>query len=124
MGWQKRSSGKVYNSPTGHALLFGAKTKKVLNFTVLSKLCSTCDGMTKEEIAAAMNFENGDNSDDLPVLGDTNTAMNCKDGDGSNNTSALGENVATMSSEDCDGSDDASVLDDMNVIFTKKNGNL
>jgi hypothetical protein len=43
MGWQVRSSGGKYGSRTGHALLIGARTKKVLDSVVYNKKCNTCD---------------------------------------------------------------------------------
>ena len=43
MGWQKRSSGNRYDSPSGHILFIGARTKSVVNFKVFSTNCATCD---------------------------------------------------------------------------------
>ena len=43
MGWQKRSSGRRYDSPSGHGLLVGQKNKSVLCHKVFSKWCRTCD---------------------------------------------------------------------------------
>ena len=43
MGWQKRSSGNRYDSPSGHILFIGVKTKKVVNFKIFSTNCATCD---------------------------------------------------------------------------------
>jgi hypothetical protein len=37
MGWQVRSSGGKYGSRTGHALLIGATTKKVLDSIIYNK---------------------------------------------------------------------------------------
>jgi len=42
MGWQVRSSGHKYASPTGHALLIGTLTKKVLDSVVYNKKCGVC----------------------------------------------------------------------------------
>jgi hypothetical protein len=42
MGWQQRSSGHNYNSPSGHALMVGALTRKPLALCVKSKLCNAC----------------------------------------------------------------------------------
>jgi len=42
MGWQVRSSGGKYGSPTGHGLMIGALSKKVLNSVVYNKKCATC----------------------------------------------------------------------------------
>jgi hypothetical protein len=46
MGWQVRSSGGKYGSSTGHALLIGARSKKVLDSIVFNKKCGLC---TKHE---------------------------------------------------------------------------
>jgi hypothetical protein len=42
MGWQVRSSGGKYASPTGHALLIGALSKKVMDSVILNKKCGVC----------------------------------------------------------------------------------
>ncbi len=42
MGWQVRSSGGKYGSSTGHGLLIGAQSKKVLDSIVFNKKCATC----------------------------------------------------------------------------------
>ncbi|XP_062575241.1 uncharacterized protein LOC134237162 [Saccostrea cucullata] len=42
-GWQKRGSGRNYNSLSGHALMIGSKTGKVVGYSVMSKTCRTCD---------------------------------------------------------------------------------
>jgi phage FluMu protein Com len=42
MGWQVRSSGGKYGSATGHGLLVGALTKKVLDSIVYNKKCRMC----------------------------------------------------------------------------------
>ena len=39
MGWQKRSTGRNYDSRSGHAFLFGLHTKKVIASIVYSKEC-------------------------------------------------------------------------------------
>jgi len=46
MGWQVRSSGGKYGSFTGHALLIGARTRKVLDSAIYNKKCGVC---TKHE---------------------------------------------------------------------------
>jgi len=46
MGWQVRSSGGKYGSSTGHALLIGVWTKKVLDSIIFNKKCRVC---TKHE---------------------------------------------------------------------------
>jgi tRNA(Ile2) C34 agmatinyltransferase TiaS len=42
MGWQVLSSGGKYASPTGHALLIGAISKKIMDSLVLNKKCGVC----------------------------------------------------------------------------------
>ena len=37
MGWSKRSTGKVYDSLSGHGYLVGARTGKVVSMCVLNK---------------------------------------------------------------------------------------
>jgi hypothetical protein len=39
-GWNQRLSGKLYNSPSSHSFLVGAKTRLPVEGEVLSKLCS------------------------------------------------------------------------------------
>jgi len=55
MGWQKRSSGNRYDSPSGVALMIGALTKKVMWKHVCSKLCSVCLPFEKRKEAAKEN---------------------------------------------------------------------
>jgi hypothetical protein len=43
MGWQKKGSGRSYNSNSGHNCALGCRTQKVLDYVVLAKLCSTCE---------------------------------------------------------------------------------
>ena len=42
MGWQKRSTGKLYDSMSGHGFIFGCRTGNIIGFRVKSKACSTC----------------------------------------------------------------------------------
>jgi hypothetical protein len=42
MGWQVRSSGGKYGSSTGHALLIGARSRKVLDSVIFNKKCGVC----------------------------------------------------------------------------------
>jgi hypothetical protein len=42
MGWQVCSSSGKYGFPTGHGLLVGALTKKVLDNVVYNKKCGVC----------------------------------------------------------------------------------
>ena len=43
MGWNKRSTGTRYDSISGHGIMFGAVSKKVLSYRAVSKVCSFCD---------------------------------------------------------------------------------
>jgi len=45
-GWQ--GSQMTYNSQSGHTMLCGGWTKKVVAYKVLSKLCCTCDDHKKK----------------------------------------------------------------------------
>jgi hypothetical protein len=54
-GWQVSSSGGKYGSRTGHALLIGAESKKVLDSVVYNKKCTICAkqecrGVTDQQI--------------------------------------------------------------------------
>ena len=42
MGWTKRSSGNRYDSQTGHAVLFGQSTKKIIGSKIYNKGCQIC----------------------------------------------------------------------------------
>jgi hypothetical protein len=48
MGWQVQSSGGKYGSSTGHGLLIGALSKKVLNSIVFNKKCAICMKKSKQ----------------------------------------------------------------------------
>ena len=39
MGWNKRSSGHIYNSLSGHAFIIGAHTRRIIDCVVFSKKC-------------------------------------------------------------------------------------
>lgn len=41
-GWSKRGNGRSYNSCTGHGVLIGRKTGKVVGYGVKTKACSIC----------------------------------------------------------------------------------
>ena len=43
MGWQKRSSGRRYDSYSGHAFIIGGRSKGVIGMVVYSKACRKCD---------------------------------------------------------------------------------
>jgi hypothetical protein len=48
MAWQQRSSGHRYNSPSGHALMCGARTRKPLSLVIHRKICNFCKAYKKK----------------------------------------------------------------------------
>ena len=42
MGWTKRSSGNRYDSQSGHAVLFGQRTKRIIGSRLFNKACRVC----------------------------------------------------------------------------------
>ena len=42
MGWNQRTNGK-YKSPSGHAYLIGARSKKIIGLITLRKICRICN---------------------------------------------------------------------------------
>ncbi|XP_062590039.1 uncharacterized protein LOC134251653 [Saccostrea cucullata] len=48
--WQKRGTGRAYNSLTGHASLIGEKTKKCVGYAVKSKKCRICDLAKRKDV--------------------------------------------------------------------------
>ena len=50
MGWQQKSSGRKYDSDSGHGLLIGMNTKKVMCFKVKSKTCRVCSLAIRENL--------------------------------------------------------------------------
>ena len=51
MGWQKRSTGKLYDSMSGHGFIFGCRTGNIIGFRVKSKACSTCSKANSLNVA-------------------------------------------------------------------------
>ena len=47
MGWNKKSSGTRYDSISGHGLMIGGYSKKVIGFKRISKECSVCSKYSK-----------------------------------------------------------------------------
>ena len=66
MGWQKRSSGRRYDSHSGHAALIGKYTRKPIAVSLLSKFCRVCSktGSTEEveEHDCIANFDKSGSS--------------------------------------------------------------
>ena len=52
MGWQKRSSGHKYDSPSGHGFLVGCRTRKVIGHVIYSKWCRICQLSERKETVA------------------------------------------------------------------------
>lgn len=52
MGWQKRSTGRLYDSLSGHGFIFGCKTGNIIGFCVKSKACSVCSNTNSLNIPA------------------------------------------------------------------------
>lgn len=48
--WQKRGTGRAYNSLTGHASLIGNKTKKCIGISVMGKRCRICEHAEKKGV--------------------------------------------------------------------------
>ena len=47
MGWQKRSSGRRYDSSSGHTFIIGTKSKGIIGMVLYSKSCRKCDAAEK-----------------------------------------------------------------------------
>ena len=62
MGWKKRSSGRIYDSPSGHAFIIGERSKRIIGMVLYSKACWKFDaaenrGEEAEEHECPNNFE-------------------------------------------------------------------
>ena len=74
MGWQKRSSGRRYDSSSGHAFIIGARRKGIIGMVLYSKTCRKCDAAEKrreevEEHGCQKNFEGSSKSmEDSAIL--------------------------------------------------------
>lgn len=49
MGWQKKSSGRHYDSLLGHCFLVGLLTNKIIGLKVYSKACSVCESLHEDQ---------------------------------------------------------------------------
>lgn len=52
MGWQKRSSGRRYDSNSGHAFLIGKSTRKAVAMCLKSKYCKKCSAAARKNTPA------------------------------------------------------------------------
>ena len=67
MGWQKRSSGRRYDSSSRHAFIIGARSKVIIGMFLYSKACRKCGAAEKrreeaEEHECPKNFEGSSKS--------------------------------------------------------------
>ena len=67
MGWQKRSSGRRYDSSSGHAFIVGGRKKGIIGMVLYSKACRKCDSTEKkgeeaEEHECPKNFKGSSKS--------------------------------------------------------------
>jgi len=70
MGWQVRSIGGKYRSSTGHGLLIGALSKKVMDSGVYNKKCAICTKKTNavKKHLCVKNFEGSSKSTEASAL--------------------------------------------------------
>ena len=47
MGWQKKSSGRRYESSSGHAFIVGERIKGIIGMVLYSEACRKCDAAEK-----------------------------------------------------------------------------
>ncbi|VDI64025.1 Hypothetical predicted protein [Mytilus galloprovincialis] len=47
-GWQKRGSGRAYDSLTGHCSMIGSKSRKIIGYKWRSKTCRICEVASKK----------------------------------------------------------------------------
>ena len=67
MSWQKRSSGRIYESSSGHAFIIGSRSKGFIGMVLYSKSCQKCDAAENrveevEEHQFPKNFEGSSKS--------------------------------------------------------------
>lgn len=58
-GWQKRSSGRTHDSPSGHNLLVDCRTKRILDCVVCSEKCAVCDRKKKGDVEVTADDDSG-----------------------------------------------------------------
>ena len=56
MGWQKRSTGRIYDSLSGHGYMIGCLSGKVVSFGVRSKKCVKCTRATNKNMVVKPHF--------------------------------------------------------------------
>ena len=50
MGWNKRSTGRIYDSLSGHGFIIGCRTGKVIGYGVSKKKCAKCRFINKNNL--------------------------------------------------------------------------
>ena len=58
MGGNKRSTGRIYDSLSGHGFIIGFSTNKVIGYGVSKEKCSICKQLNRNNIAAAEAYLN------------------------------------------------------------------
>ena len=43
MGWQKRATGRIYDSLSGHGYFIGCLSKNIVRYGLMKKKCSVCN---------------------------------------------------------------------------------
>lgn len=66
MGWNQRSSGRQYNSPSGHGYLVGQLSQKPIDGIILSKKCSVCEEYERKKNKRKRDSTEEDEHDDSP----------------------------------------------------------
>ena len=83
MGWQKRSSGRRYDSHSGHAALVGKYTRKPIAVALLSKFCRVCTKNTQTDLQddhdCIANFDSGNSSGSMEPTALVNLAHDLLD---------------------------------------------
>ena len=61
MGWQKRSSSRIYDSYSGHTFIIGERRNGIIGMVLYYKACRKCDSAENrgeaEEHECSKNFE-------------------------------------------------------------------
>ena len=70
MGWQKRSSGRRYDSSSGHAFIVGGRIKGIIEMVLYSKAYRKCDAVEKiaEEYECPKNSKGSSKSMDASAI--------------------------------------------------------
>ena len=80
MGWQKRSTGRVYDSISGHGYLIGCRTGKIIGMQVRQTKCKKCQAENSNGTPAAthecmVNWDGGSGAMEAAVAMDLIVAV-------------------------------------------------